>query len=189
MRQDIEKYLGTAVKTCSIGNCNSIVKARGWCAAHYKLWRTNGDPLMKKKRANGDGGFARGYLVSQVDGVWKYDHVDIAERALGKQLPPEAIVHHWNEIKHDNRNENLLICPDRAYHNLIHARMDALKACGNANWLRCKYCKSYDAPENLSQARSSGRSSWHKACVASYNLRRWRIRNCRSLPIINGEAS
>jgi hypothetical protein len=48
------------------------------------------------------------------------EHVHVAERALGKRLPKRAIVHHVNEIKHDNRPANLVICEDHLYHKLLH---------------------------------------------------------------------
>jgi hypothetical protein len=31
-------------RTCSINGCEDPVKGRGWCAKHYKRWRTHGDP-------------------------------------------------------------------------------------------------------------------------------------------------
>lgn len=31
--------------SCSIAGCGSTVQGRGWCGAHYKRWRRNGDPL------------------------------------------------------------------------------------------------------------------------------------------------
>lgn len=73
------------------------------------------------------------------------------------------VVHHINGNKQDNRNENLLVCTD-SYHRLIHARMDALAACGNPNWLRCRYCHTYDAPEHL----SVNGFPYHRACAAAY---------------------
>ncbi len=48
------------------------------------------------------------------------EHILIAEKVLGKLLPDAAIVHHVNEDVSDNRKENLVICEDRAYHNLLH---------------------------------------------------------------------
>lgn len=32
-------------RTCSIGNCESLVAHRGWCGSHYKRWYKYGDPL------------------------------------------------------------------------------------------------------------------------------------------------
>ena len=61
----------------------------------------------------------------------KKQHVVVAEKALGKPLPEGAVVHHVNECKIDNRNRNLVICENRAYHNLIHARMRVLRAGGD----------------------------------------------------------
>jgi len=55
------------------------------------------------------------------------EHVLIAEKVLGKYIPPKAIVHHINEDKKDNIPCNLVICEDRAYHNFIHMRMRKMK--------------------------------------------------------------
>jgi hypothetical protein len=56
------------------------------------------------------------------------EHVLVAERALGKFLPPGAMVHHVNEVKADNRGANLVICENHAYHQLLHRRMRKLEA-------------------------------------------------------------
>lgn len=77
------------------------------------------------------------------------EHIIVAEKALGKFLPPSAEVHHVNEMKGDNRNNNLVICQDGAYHKALHSRMRALKACGNPNWKKCNICKQWDDPINL----------------------------------------
>lgn len=78
-----------------------------------------------------------------------FEHILVAERALGKFLPPGAEVHHWNEVKNDNRGENLAICEDQAYHKLLHVRMRAWKACGNPNYRKCVVCKQYDDPSQI----------------------------------------
>jgi hypothetical protein len=38
------------VKICSIEGCTRVVKARGWCQAHYLSWNRYGDPLAAKPR-------------------------------------------------------------------------------------------------------------------------------------------
>lgn len=101
------------------------------------------------------------------------EHVVIAEQVLGRRLPAGAIVHHANQNKKDNQHSNLVICPNRAYHNLLHARLRAQAACGNANWLKCGICKKYDAPENLA-IRPNGRTAAHPPCHSANQLARWR---------------
>lgn len=54
-----------------------------------------------------------------------FGHILVAEAALGKPLPPRAVVHHVNERRQDNWPTNLVICQDRAYHLLLHNRMRA----------------------------------------------------------------
>lgn len=61
----------------------------------------------------------------------KFEHIVIAEKVLGKPLPAGAEIHHVNEIKSDNRNQNLVICENHAYHMLIHARTRVVRAGGD----------------------------------------------------------
>lgn len=46
----------------------------------------------------------------------------IALKALGKPLPFNACIHHVNGKHWDNRNCNLVICENNAYHMLLHSR-------------------------------------------------------------------
>lgn len=63
-----------------------------------------------------------------------------AERALGKPLPLGAEVHHADGTLSDDAP--LVICQDRAYHALLHARMRVVRAGGNPNTERvCGTCK------------------------------------------------
>lgn len=85
------------------------------------------------------------------------EHRLVAEIALGRFLPEDAVVHHKNENKTDNNPCNLILMENKAYHNMIHRRMRAMKECGNPDWLRCPLCKTWDAPENLYVRRDHNR--------------------------------
>lgn len=61
------------------------------------------------------------------------EHLLIAERAYGKCLPRQAVVHHVNQNPGDNRHQNLVICEDRGYHALLHARQRVVDAGGDPN--------------------------------------------------------
>jgi hypothetical protein len=92
------------------------------------------------------------------------EHIVVAERVFGKPLPSGAIVHHSNEKRNDNRSSNLVICQDQAYHQLLHQRMRAYRACGHADWRKCWICKIYDVPANLNIRRPSGSLVFHSKC-------------------------
>lgn len=115
-----------------------------------------------------------GHPRAQPKDSYVFEHILVAEKSLGRHLPEGAVVHHINEVKTDNRPENLVICPDSNYHALLHARMNALRECGRPHWRKCVRCKQYDGPENL---RSAGpRSVAHGECANAY-LRDWRKEN------------
>lgn len=96
--------------------------------------------------------------------------VVIAENVLGRRLPKGAIVHHADGDFTNDATDNLVICPDKAYHNLIHSRLDAMKACGNPNWVKCQYCQQYGPEDTMFVTRKNGRRAWHNECNAAYSL-------------------
>lgn len=121
----------------------------------------------------------RGYvLIMQSDHPrannvgYVFEHVLIAEKALEKPLPPGAEVHHFNENTGDNRNKNLVICQDHAYHMLLHSRQRAFKACGNPNYRPCRICKQYDDPANLYYG-DNATYGYHKSCNSDYQRLRY----------------
>ena len=108
----------------------------------------------------------------RANGVYVLRYVLIAEKALGKALPKGVIIHHFDEIPSNDENVNLIICENDTYHKLLHQRMRALKACGNADWKKCKLCKQYDNPENLYYNKKSY-SFVHRKCSSEYG-KKWR---------------
>lgn len=51
-----------------------------------------------------------------------HEHRVVAERAMGRRLKRNEVVHHIDGDKANNRNDNLLICSVK-YHSWLHARM------------------------------------------------------------------
>ena len=101
-----------------------------------------------------------------------FEHIVVAEKILGKSLPPKAVIHHINENCQDNRPGNLVICQNRAYHLFLHQRIRAYKACGHANWLKCQHCQKYDDPANLYVRKAGG---VHRKCNNEYRRKRYQI--------------
>lgn len=156
-------YTGVA---CSEPGCQRYARTLGRCPAHYERLRRHGNAQTTKVRARHEGSpTGSGYWHTMHDGQRKQDHVWVAERALGKPLPPESIVHHVDENPLNNEPSNLVICPSRAYHALIHTRMRALAESGHADWRKCWICKCYDAPGNMAKVeRSQGAYFQHNTC-------------------------
>jgi hypothetical protein len=100
------------------------------------------------------------------------EHVLIAERVLGKYLPPRAVIHHVDENGLNNANNNLVICENDPYHIFLHQRIRAYGACGHANWRKCRICHQYDDPVNLSVPTKKGVPAYHKKCASKYQRER-----------------
>jgi len=98
-----------------------------------------------------------------------------AEKALGKPLPPRAIVHHADGSR--DENAPLVICQDIAYHCLLHARMRVRAASGNPN--TDKVCRGCTQVKHYAQFHSSGsprglfgKQNICKDCVRIQNAKR-----------------
>lgn len=60
-----------------------------------------------------------GYLEEKTEDGWRRQHIVIFERHIGRRLAPGEIVHHSNEMKCDNRIENLRLMTN-AEHTILH---------------------------------------------------------------------
>ena len=133
---------------------------------HGKNWKggftIHADGYMQIWRPNHPHADSKGYVL---------EHVLIASEALGRPLPNKAVMHHMNGNPSDNRNENLILCENQAYHLLLHKRQRAFDACGNADWVRCRFCKKWDTPNNL-YIPPSGWGGYHRRCSADYQRKR-----------------
>ena len=138
------------MKTCSIEGCYSKATRKEMCQKHYRRVKVHGDPFKTNRGQKSDG---TSYITShgyvRTNRMKKCEHILVAEKALGHELPDKALVHHWDRDKTNNNNNNLVICPSQKYHKLLHQRMDSLDACGHADWRKCWMCQQYDDPENL----------------------------------------
>lgn len=138
------------------------------------------DPTRKIRPSRRTG---RNYLSFKADGVDRYEHRDIAERALGKPLPPKAEVHHVDGNRRNNSPSNLVICQDHAYHMLLHVRARILAAGGNPNTdAICSGCKRLQSRANFYTRKvCAGRTSrvgtlanTCRACVAVMRAAWWK---------------
>lgn len=104
----------------------------------------------------------------------KREHVVVVEKALGKQIPKGAVVHHIDGDINNNSNNNLLLCPSHSYHAIIHARQEARDTCGNPEYRKCVFCHKYDDPKNMQphSIRALAHRSCYNAHMRSYREQR-----------------
>ena len=91
------------------------------------------------------------------------EHLLVAEKALGRPIPPNVQVHHWDENRGNNDPSNLVICEDDAYHKLLHKRACSYKASGRVDWLICNFCGVCDDPSAMYVSKN-GWAHFHTKC-------------------------
>lgn len=105
-----------------------------------------------------------------------YEHVLIAEDALGRYLPEGAEVHHVDGNPKNNARTNLVICQDKAYHKLLHVRSRVLRAGGNPDSDRICSLGKHLAPLSAFNRRrgnvGTGLQTACRACMESARRRR-----------------
>lgn len=105
------------------------------------------------------------------------EHILVCEKALGKYLPLQAVVHHVNKNTADNLPSNLVVCQDNAYHLYLHQRQRAFDACGHTDWLKCRFCKGYDDPKNLRIKKHKNHNyAEHRVCENLFQKKRYKLK-------------
>ncbi|CAP41286.1 HNH endonuclease signature motif containing protein [Bordetella petrii] len=112
-------------------------RSKGWVKGEPLLY-LRGHSLtanVKRGAANpnwkgGRGRSSHGYVVVRVNGTRQYEHILIAQSALGRPLrnygrgnPKTEVVHHVDGDKTNNAPSNLLICTHE-YHTALHHRLE-----------------------------------------------------------------
>jgi hypothetical protein len=141
----------------------------------------------KEKNPNWNGGRTirpDGYVHVLVDGEhhrknsrgYVMEHILIVESVLGKEFKHPNRIHHINGDRSDNRKENLVVCENERYHQLLHTRTRALKESGSVNNRKCKFCKCYGEPKELSGYHNPKNGSddyYHPKCAAKAVMKRY----------------
>lgn len=150
--------------------------------------------LKKELSNNWHGGISKtsdGYVIVLAPGHphaistgYVREHILVVERVLGHPLPESAEIHHANGDKADNRNANLVICENHAYHLFLHRRHRAYKATGHTNGVKCKHCGAWGIPEEGGMHATIGTGAYHRACD---NQRKKRSRQRRKAEKLNGK--
>jgi len=114
------------------------------------------------------------------------EHILIAERAIGKELPEGVQVHHYGAT---GDNSKIVICENQEYHFLLHIRAKALKECGHAGWRKCKFCQQYDSLDNIYCVKINGKkggwNTYHMECARAYDRKMYRRKHGKVKTISN----
>lgn len=110
-----------------------------------------------------------------------------AEKALGKPLPPNAVVHHADGSIGDTAP--LVICQDNTYHKLLHVRMRVRAAGGDPNTdAICSKCRLPKPLSEFTKNRTTRNGRHHacRDCRRDTDLLRYRVLKASSAPRAKG---
>lgn len=99
-----------------------------------------------------------------------FEHLVLAEAALGRPLPTKAVVHHFDCNRSNNSPGNLVLCEDQAYHLLLHARSRRLRELGSLDLRRCQTCDEVKPLQDFVKDKGSwdGHHTKCRPCMKAY---------------------
>ena len=100
------------------------------------------------------------------------EHILVAERAIGKRLPENAVLHHVNGDRVDNKHSNLVICENQSYHKLLHLREKRLRLFGRTDVKQCRVCRCVKSLKQFYHDRSNALEGKAALCKLCSDLRR-----------------
>lgn len=114
-------------RECIVEGCvNPSTTRTAYCLPHYKQqWYLKSVGRTELKERTSQEMWIHkitGYVMIKVKGELVYEHRHLAEKALGRPLPKGAVVHHTGARCDNHGFFKLVICPNQAYHSLLHAR-------------------------------------------------------------------
>lgn len=173
-----------AHRTCSEGDCESPVKARGLCSKHYQRWvKAGGQTRTYAPRGSGGRRGANGYIY-----VWQPDHPlahadgyvpehrKVAWDA-GILVDPAMVVHHIDHDKANNELSNLEVMW-HSDHMVRHVDEDGVVN-QHGHWQRSSGACSVEGCERTVKNRG--------LCAAHYSRLRRRGDVRSDLPVVAGQ--
>ena len=155
------------MKVCECG-CGMLAPIQS--SSHAKRGYVKGEAARFVSGHNAKGKPVKSYRLTRINGRLHPAHRMRAERALGKPLPVKSEVHHADGSR--NENAQLVICEDRAYHQLLHVRMRIKASGGNPNTdAICTKCKSVKPRTEFSfnRKRRLGIAVICRKCASAYH--------------------
>lgn len=94
-----------------------------------------------------------------------YEHVLVAERALGRFMPAGAEIHHVDGNPRNNSASNLVICQDKAYHKHLHYRSSVLARGANPSTHRyCSRCDQFKVFADFNRMSANKSNGLQRIC-------------------------
>lgn len=162
-----------ADRTCTVVGCESRHKARGYCANHYRQWKTHGDPLIRVRARRGS------CPTCTVDGCSRpYEALGLCElhyKRLRKHGDPNRSdliqgsddVRFWAQIERDDATGCWLWQGSREANGYVRARMRGRRMLVH-RWSYERFVGPI--PDGLTIDHVKARGCAHRHCVNPAHL-------------------